>query len=485
MLHHGPIEIKGLGISFPGKVCFIDFTGTVESGSRIAVIGRNGSGKSTLLKILLGTLEPTFGYVKIPADVLPGYVPQIIGVGSSLSGGQRFQRKLTEVLCQNPNLLLLDEPTNHLDPWNRKSLIRMLRVYGGTLVVASHDVGLLRCCVDTLWHIDGEKISAFHGNYDDHVSGVEMQRLAIERKLLQLERQIDGVRTAMVREQRREARSRAVGRKKIERREWLPAIGNDKKNSAERTAGKIKSDAEEKKRNLLEQLSAARPPDVILPKFSLTSKKLGVCTILSVADGAVGYSTDNTLLTAINISLASNGRMAILGKNGSGKSTLAKAILGDKNVIRSGNWHVPRNYDIGYLDQHYDILGGTKSVFDSIAEIVPSWSPGTVRKHLATFLFRKNKEVECHVDQLSGGEKARLSLAKIAATQPKLLILDEITNNLDIETKAHVIQVLKNFPGAVIAISHDNDFLKSVEIDDFYAIDGRCGRWQSIFDPVQ
>jgi ATPase subunit of ABC transporter with duplicated ATPase domains len=118
------------------------------------------------------------------------------------------------------------------------------------------------------------------------------------------------------------------------------------------------------------------------------------------------------------------------------------------------------------LDQHYGTLSPEKTVLETIAELVPTWTHIEVRRHLNDFLFRKNEEVNSLVAQLSGGEKARLSLAQIAAKTPKLLILDEITNNLDLETKEHVAQVLRAYPGAMIIISHDADFLEGIGISE-------------------
>lgn len=158
--------------------------------------------------------------------------------------------------------------------------------------------------------------------------------------------------------------------------------------------------------------------------------------------------------------------MAITGDNGSGKSTLIKAILGDESIYKTGDWHVIKREDIGYLDQHYSTLHPDKTVLETIADLVPSWSHTEIRRHLNDFLFRKNEEVNALVSTLSGGEKARLSLAQIAAKTPKLLILDEITNNLDLETKDHVIQVLKAFPGAMIIISHEADFLEEIGVSE-------------------
>ena len=155
-----------------------------------------------------------------------------------------------------------------------------------------------------------------------------------------------------------------------------------------------------------------------------------------------------------------------IGDNGSGKSTILKGILGDAKIFRNGTWYVPRSANIGYLDQHYATLNPEISVLESIAELVPTWSHIEIRRHLNDFLFRKNHETNILVKYLSGGEKARLSLAIIAAKTPSLLLLDEITNNLDLESREHVIEVLYNYPGAMIVISHDDDFLNAIGVED-------------------
>lgn len=168
--------------------------------------------------------------------------------------------------------------------------------------------------------------------------------------------------------------------------------------------------------------------------------------------------------------MGSRDRISVQGDNASGKSTLIKAILNDPNLVKTGNWYVPKIEDIGYLDQHYNTLSAKMTVYETISELVPSWTNIEVRRHLSDFLFRKNDEVNNCVVQLSGGEKARLSLAQIAALPPKLLILDEITNNLDLQTKQHVSQVLKVYPGAMIVLSHESDFLDDIGIKNSYVI---------------
>lgn len=467
---HKPIQIKNLSLSFQHKICFDSFNAQIVYGSRIAIIGRNGGGKTTLLKILHGMAEPTSGNIECIDDVVFGFVPQIIEDYDSLSGGQRLNAAVTQALSRDPNVLLLDEPTNHLDQRSRKSLIRMMQSYFGTLIVVSHDMELLRCCVDTLWHIDDGQIRIFNGVYDDYIHETRTRRSSLEREITRIDRQKKDIHHALMKEQKRASKSNAKGKKSIRQKKWSTVVGNAKAGKAEETSGNKKSAINHKKQDLIEQLSNLRLPEIIIPKFSLSSAIVGDRTIVSISDGSVGYTETEPLLQKINLSIRSRDRIAIQGDNASGKSTLIKAIMDDVSVIKSGNWVMPKINDIGYLDQHYNTLSAIKTVLETITELVPTWSRIEVRRHLNDFLFRKNEEVNSLIAQLSGGEKARLSLAQIAVCTPKLLVLDEITNNLDLETKGHVIEVLKNYPGAMIIISHDSDFLYEIGVNEIVDI---------------
>lgn len=464
---HKPIQFKDLCLSFPHKSCFEQFSATIFYGQRIAIIGQNGSGKSTLLRMLQGLIEPTDGELLIPQDVSLAYVPQLIDEFDSLSGGQRFNEKLTQALAQYPNVLLLDEPTNHLDRKNRQSLMRMLRSFEGTLILVTHDVELLNQVVDTIWHIAQGKIRVFTGSYDDYQREQVVQYLAIEQELAQLSRQKKDAHRSLMKEQERAKNSRICGEKKIENRKWPTIVAATKMSRANEIANRKKSEISYKKQTVMEQMSVLRLPEVIKPSFSIQAGESGK-VLVSISEASVGFN--NPILTAINLSVTNGERIAISGDNGSGKSTLIRAILGDEVVHRTGSWQVLRRDAIGYLDQHYATIDPHKTVLENIQDYVVNWSHVELRTHLNDFLFRKNEEINVMASSLSGGEKARLSLALIAAVTPKLLILDEITNNLDLETRNHVIQVLKNYPGAIVVISHDTDFLESIEITSYYCI---------------
>lgn len=462
---HNPIKLEQLGVSFSHKTCFEDFTTTVHASNRIAIIGRNGNGKSTLLNILHGKTEPTEGSISIPKNVLIGYVPQIVEDGSHLSGGQQFNAALTKALASDPNMLLLDEPTNHLDAKNRQSLMRMLNAFEGTLIIVSHDPELLRKCINTFWHIENGTVTVFNGSYEAYMHEQTMRKEKLQAQLSQLDRDKKKMHADLMREQERSKKAKLQGEKRF---------GGDtialraKQGRGEATANKNKKHIHGSKEAILHQLTSLYEHEIIEPKFSISAADIGSKNIISITEGTCGYNTP--ILTDIHLTVGSHERIALSGDNGSGKSTLLRALLHDPRVQVTGIWHTPKKEDIGYLDQHYSTLNPEKTVFDHVYDLMPGKTQNEARIFLNDFLFRKNEEILAKAKTLSGGERARLCLAMLAAKTPKLLLLDEITNNIDLETREHIVQVLRTYPGALIAISHDADFLQEIGIEQMYEV---------------
>lgn len=437
------------------------FSVRIEPGQRIGVVGRNGSGKTTLLKNIKQRYESL--------GLTYGYVPQVIEEYDSLSGGQRFQKAFSAALAEYPSILCLDEPTNHLDAHNRCSLMRMLQRFDSTLIIVSHDVELLRTCIDTIWHLEDQHIAVFHGRYDDYIQTRNHKRAFIEKELAQLEKAKKQAHIALMHEQERAKKSRTQGEKSIQNRKWPSIVSAAKAKRAEETSGRKKGHIREEREELIKRLSELRLPEVIKPKFSISASLISAeKPVVSIVEGTCGYTTP--ILENLNFRLLGRERLAIVGNNGSGKSTLVKAILAEPSVLRTGEWLAPKREEIGYLDQHYQTLHEGKNALDTILSRARHWSIAEARRHLNDFLFRKNDEVTRSIKYLSGGEKVRLSLAQIAAKTPQLLILDEVTNNLDLEAREHVIQVLREYSGALIVISHDEDFLRQIGVENFLAI---------------
>jgi ATPase subunit of ABC transporter with duplicated ATPase domains len=466
---HNPINIRHIDLSLAHRTCFTDFNATIHYGDRIAIIGSNGAGKSTLLRMLYGTTQPTDGTITMPANASIGYVPQIIDDASPKSGGQRFNAAFTQALAMQPNIVLLDEPTNHLDAKNRQSLMRKLQNFQGTLIVVTHDPELLRSCVDTFWYIHQGSISIYNGSYDEFKMQQQIAKTDLQEKLASLERSKKAAHANLMREQERSKKSKLSGQKRYAG-DTLTLRAMQSRGQA--STNKRRQNIQEDKEAVLQQLAQLHEHEIIEPKFSITAADLGTKQCVSVSNGSCGYQ--QPILHGITVTIGSRERVAVLGDNGSGKSTFLKALLHDPSITIAGDWHMPAAGYIGYLDQQYRTLDAHATANELMHTAVPTWSQAEIRKHLNNFLFRKNEEVNAPLHTLSGGERARLSLALIAAKTPKLLLLDEITNNIDLETRDHVIEVLRAYPGALVVISHDADFLRALHIETHYEVaDGK------------
>lgn len=460
------ILLKDISLYFTETVCFEDFNARIEGGDRIVVTGNNGSGKSSLLKVIKGDMEPSSGAVVCSNETVRGYVPQVLNAFTNLSGAEQFNRLLSAALASGPDILLLDEPTNHLDSKNRKSLLRMLDNYGGALVVVSHDEELLRAIGGRVWNIHDGRIDIFNGGYDNYIGTKRMESLARKEELHLLSKEKKENHQKLMKEQERAKKSKERGEKLAAQKRWLPALANQKAGDAAKNAGKKKSAMYERRSEAQTRFAGLSVPKTGNFTFSLSAHEIKNKTVLSISDGIVKYG-DKIILRDINISVSGGAHIAVLGANGAGKTTLFRAILNYPEITKEGVWRAPVPGETGYLDQHYGGLNGKETVFETASRAAPEKSAEEIRDFLSGFLFYTGGEVNKKNAVLSGGERARLSLAKIALATPKLLLLDEITNNIDLETKKYVTGVQREYPGAMMIISHDEAFLSDLNIDDF------------------
>ncbi|MDI9817802.1 MULTISPECIES: ATP-binding cassette domain-containing protein [unclassified Legionella] len=459
--------IHQLSLIYPEKICFQPFNASIYAGQRIAVIGDNGCGKTSLLRMIAGQSSILDGKIHFNQDIPVGYVPQIPERFNGLSGAERFQKILSEALSCHPELLILDEPTNHLDRDNRQKLLQFLQYFPGTLLIASHDKQLLSIVPDCLWSINDGKVEQFDGQYECFLREKERHFAQLSQQLSRLEKDKKAVHHQLMKEQKRAKNAKEMGNKSIQNRKWPTIVSHAKMHRASATSGRKGKQIRDKREEIITQISALDRPEVIKAEFHLPSGFISHKPVVMIKEGIIGYE-GKTITNQINFQLFGQGRLAITGTNGSGKSTLIKAIMNYPEVNREGDWQVPAQQDIGYLDQHYQQLSLGETVLSTLEVTRPDWTHQQIRSHLNDFLFKSNSVVNQAVDCLSGGEKARLSLARIAAKPPKLLILDEMTNNLDVTTRNHVIQCLQQYPGPMIVISHDEDFLNQINIMDYY-----------------
>lgn len=461
-MSHKPILIDTISLCNNNKICFENFSAQIHSNKRIVIMGVNGTGKSTLLKIIQGIIEPSLGQITIPKGIRFGYVPQTITDYPELSGGQRFNKALSQALSLDPDVLCLDEPTNHLDLNNKRSLLRMLRNYTGTLIIISHDLEVLGLDFDEIWHIENHKINIFKGTYAEYLREHETAQKAILHHREKSKKELRQLNKIVQREQKIAAQSRSANKKENDRT-LLGAM----KESGSHSIGKKAKRLSKAQNEISKQLVDTFVHKTINPKFNLDTQLLSSGkVIISIQEGSCGYT--QPILTDIHVTIQFGERMAIIGNNGTGKSTFLKALLHDPSVQVTGQWKIPAKENIGHLDQHYSTLDATDTVFETISRLATNWTDHEIRKHLNDFLFSTQQEITNKIGNLSGGEKARLSLAQIAAKSPNLLLLDEITNNVDLDTRQHIVEVLKNYPGTMILVSHDPQFLQELSPDYYY-----------------
>lgn len=458
------ITLHDISVSFDYTLCFEHFSTSIYLGNRIAVTGNNGTGKSSLLNILAQNTLPTSGFIQQANQVQTAYIPQIISTTHSLSGGERFNHALTQALQKKPDILILDEPTNHLDSNNRRSLFKLLHHFKGAVICASHDKELLSNFND-FWNIHQQSVDIFHGSYSNYLTERQQQHSLLTATLKQLTKEEQKLHGALMKEQQRAAKSKKHGHKKIDQRKW-PTVTSKTKATRANTKG-VNNQAAilESKTDIHEKISNLSMPKMIRPRYTLNPLYKQLRCILNINDGSAGYINKQHLIKDIYLTMQSNERIAITGSNGSGKSTILKAMINHNGVIKHGKWHTPKT--IGYLDQHYATLT-EPTVIATIQTVQPHWNDAQVRTHLNDFLFSKTEQVNQLTSTLSGGGKLRLCLAQIAAHPPELLILDEITNNIDQETFEHIVNILTPYPGALIIVSHDDKFIKMLNIEARY-----------------
>jgi len=345
---------------------------------------------------------------------------------SQFSGGQLTKLAFIKLLLSKPDILLLDEPTNHLDISTIAWLEGYLKDYSRAVVIVSHDRMFLDRIVDSVYEITYGKVIHYTGNYSDYV------RIKKERYEKQLKDHI-------------------AQQKEIKRLTELVEKFKNTPTKVAMTRSKLK---------MIEHMELiARPADYDTKSFKaayIPRLEPGK-DILFVKDLEVGY---DRVLSKVNLDLKRGERLGIIGDNGIGKSTLLKTIVGDIKAI-SGEYKYGVNVEVGYFDQQMAQYSSGKTVLDDFWDEFPHLMQTDVRNALGAFLFTQD-EVYKEVAMLSGGERVRLTLAKIFQRKPNVLILDEPTNHMDLIGKETLEAMLKNFEGTVIFVSHDRYFVKQV-----------------------
>lgn len=506
---------------------FDKITFTANQQEKIALIGNNGVGKSTLLKIIAGKLQASVGLLK--TNTKPYYVPQIFGQFNhftiaqalqvedklnalknildgnvteenleilnddwtiedrcnealeywqltdldlsqkleNLSGGQKTKVFLAGISIHQPELILLDEPSNHLDLEARKLLYDFIQNTSGTLIIVSHDRKLLNL-LNTVYELSKHGITVYGGNYDFYAQQKQIENNALQQDIHSKEKALrkakEKERETLERQQKLDAR----GKKKQEKAGVSRIMMNTLRNNAENSTSKAKSIHAEKIGGISQELQGMRSglPDIDKMKFGFDNTELHKGKILFTAtDINYGYHEKLLWKQNLNFQILSGERLVLKGSNGSGKTTLIKIITG--NLLPEQGDIYKAEAKIVYIDQDYSLIENQLTVYEQAQKFnVSGLQEHDIRMRLNRFLFSQN-DLEKPCSALSGGEKMRLMLCCLTINNqaPDIIILDEPTNNLDIQNIEILTAAVNEYQGTLIVVSHDEAFLEQINIE--------------------
>ena len=435
--------LREVTVRFGGPPVLDKASLSVEKGERACVTGRNGEGKSTLLKLLAGLIEPDEGEVVRAKGLTVAYVGQEVAEAakaSALSGGQIRRRQLEEAIISNPDLLLLDEPTNHLDVAAIEWLEGCLARIRSAVLFVTHDRAFLKRVATRVLDLDRGELAGWNCDYATF-----------------LRRKADLLSDEAVYWERK-------SKKLAQEEAW---IRRGVKARTTRNEGRVAALMK------LREEFAKRRAAVATSSFSISAGETSGRIVVKARGVSFAYPGGSPIVANFSTKVLRGERIGIVGGNGSGKTTLLNVLTG-RLAPQSGTVELGTRVEVAYLDQLRGTLDPAKTVLENIAEDRDEVVVAGVRKHvyayLQDFLFSPERS-RTPVRALSGGERARLVLAKRFMDPGNLLVLDEPTNDLDVETLELLEEQLMSYGGTVLLVSHDREFLDHV-VTSCYVLPG-------------
>jgi ATPase subunit of ABC transporter with duplicated ATPase domains len=519
--------LQNISYIYPGKdLLFSNVNLAVNNYEKIALTGNNGTGKSTLFKIISGELQPSEGQLIV--DVQPYYIPQIFGQYNhltiaqalkieqklhalkeilngnvhednyalldddwtiedrcnealqywqltdinlsqkmeTLSGGQKTKVFLAGISIHQPGLVLLDEPSNHLDLHGRQILYDFIRHTKSTLIVISHDRKLLDL-FNTVCELSKQGIKVYGGDYNFYREQKQIEHNALNQDIQSKEKALRKAREKERETIERQQKLDSRGKGKQEKAGVARIMMNTLRNNAENSTAKLKSVHTEKIGSISQELQDlhAALPGIDKMKFGFDNSTLHKGKILlTAADINFAYNTQPLWKENLNFQITSGERIALKGANGSGKTTLIKLILGSIQP-QTGTIYNAGSKAI-YIDQDYSLLDNKLTIYEQAQQFNnAALQEHEIKIRLNRFLFTK-EDWDKPCSALSGGERMRLLLfcLTINSIYPDIIILDEPTNNLDIQNVEILTAAINEYQGTIIVVSHDETFLKQINI---------------------
>lgn len=421
----------------------------IQSHQRIGLVGRNGSGKTTLLKIITGELSSDEGTI-IPYTSVQ-LVPQFKRTDTTKSGGEITQTYLQNAFNNSPGLLLLDEPTTHLDTEHIEWLEKKLKNYQGALILISHDRTFLdQLCIE-IWEIDDGTVTAYKGNYSDYVNQKELekkeQQVAFEKYEKEKQQLEEAIRKKEERAQRATKKPKNLSASDARQKGAKPYYANKQK--------KLRKTASAFETRLQQLEEVKKPKELPSIQMDILNEEMIKNQVIVRAEQLSGKIGNRTLWKPLNFYVRSGEKIAIIGSNGTGKTTLLKKIIHQEEGIS-----LSRSVEIGYFAQNLTILDEDKTILENI-QLSSKQNETLIRTVLARMHFWGD-DVYKKVRVLSGGEKVKVALSKLFLSEVNMLVLDEPTIFLDIESLEALETLMQSYNGTVIFVTHDRMFVRNV-----------------------